>query len=189
MEAALTKKDSIIQSYRDHCTYVARGGTVSIIPRSFLNRAWQYRHKHNHSQAPHADELHYNREGCFGDSCAVDCIFRIYHVTCLWLPWWFLKGWTLAFYSSQAKLCHRVRDFHNKFSYPIIAGLFNALLLLLRCWQSLWNWSHHRMNWKSIQGITENIFYSLWTPSQGWQIHIAGPRGVCWAVGQEDRGS
>ena len=40
IEAALTFKDSMVQSYRDHCTYLGRGGSVKELFAELLVCCW-----------------------------------------------------------------------------------------------------------------------------------------------------
>jgi pyruvate dehydrogenase E1 component alpha subunit len=39
IEAALTKQDSIITSYRDHCQHISRGGSIEEVMAELFGRA------------------------------------------------------------------------------------------------------------------------------------------------------
>lgn len=39
LEAALTKQDSIITSYRDHCHHISRGGAIEEVMAELFGRA------------------------------------------------------------------------------------------------------------------------------------------------------
>ena len=39
IEAALTKQDSIVTSYRDHCQHISRGGTIEEVMAELFGRA------------------------------------------------------------------------------------------------------------------------------------------------------
>lgn len=39
IEAALTKQDSIVTSYRDHCHHISRGGTIQEVMAELFGRA------------------------------------------------------------------------------------------------------------------------------------------------------
>jgi len=39
IEAALTKEDSIVTSYRDHCHHISRGGTIEEVMAELFGRS------------------------------------------------------------------------------------------------------------------------------------------------------